>query len=56
MCHPVQAIYRHFEMQKYPQKENILKKGLFHTGFKPGTTKTSIKESANLPLDQVDNT
>ena len=47
---------RHFEMEKYPPKEIILKKGLFHTGFEPRTTKTSILRSTDLPLDQADKT
>ena len=46
----------HFEMQKCPQKENILKKGLFHTGFEPGTTKTTKFLCIAPPLDQADET
>ena len=44
----------HFEMQKIPPKENFWKKGVFYTGFEPGTTKTVIIYSSDLPLDHED--
>ena len=46
----------HFEMRKFYNKKNFWKKGVFYTGFEPGTTKTVGFWAISLPLDQGDKT
>ena len=47
---------RHFELQKYPPKENYMKKIAVSTEIRAWDHKTFNFQSNALPLDQADKT